>query len=137
MTYDTPSHLPTGSEDTGFSTFDQSSIRDLRHQVADAVGAAGFDSVRSDDFTLAVNEAMNNSVFHGGGSGEIAFWSEGDTFLCEVRDHGHIDDPLAGTVPPTREQVGGRGLWIMNHLCDLVQIRPTSDGQVVRLHLYS
>jgi len=142
MTHDTRSPSPASSAhrtltaDGGFTVFDQETVRDLRKQVAAAVAAAGFGPDRTDDFALAVNEAMTNSVRHAGGSGEIAFWIERGTFLCEVRDRGHIDDPLIGTIPPPPEQLDGRGLWIMNHLCDLVQIRPTADGQVVRLHLY-
>ena len=143
MTHDTRSPSPTRSadrtvtEDSGFTVFGHETVRDLRMRVAEAVAAAGFDADRTDDFTLAVNEAMTNSVRHAGGSGEIAFWFQGGTFICEVRDHGHIEDPSLGTIPPPPEQLDGRGLWIMNHLCDLVQIRPTADGQVVRLHLYS
>jgi hypothetical protein len=30
---------------------------------------------------------------------------------------------------------GGRGLWIVNHLCDLVQLRSSPAGNVVRLHM--
>ena len=31
---------------------------------------------------------------------------------------------------------GGRGLWMVNQLCDLVQRRTLAAGAVVRLHLY-
>jgi hypothetical protein len=31
---------------------------------------------------------------------------------------------------------GGRGLWMVNQLCDLVQLRTLPAGAVVRLHLY-
>jgi hypothetical protein len=30
---------------------------------------------------------------------------------------------------------GGRGVWLINQLCDLVQLRPTMDGVTVRLHM--
>jgi hypothetical protein len=29
---------------------------------------------------------------------------------------------------------GQRGLWLVNQLCDLVQLRSPDDGVVVRLH---
>ena len=67
----------------------------------------------------------------GGGS----LWSEGQTLLCEVHDRGQITDPLVGRVRPTPEQRTGRGLWIVNQLCDLVQIRSSASGSVVRLHM--
>ena len=62
-------------------------------------------------------------------------WREGRRFLAQIRDAGRITDPLAGRIRPSIEQVGGRGLWLMNELCDLVQVRALPDGQVIRLHM--
>ena len=45
-----------------------------------------------------------------------------------------IADPLAGRSAVQRRE-SGRGLWIVNHLCDLVQVRSTKAGNVVRLHM--
>jgi anti-sigma regulatory factor (Ser/Thr protein kinase) len=42
-------------------------------------------------------------------------------------------DFLARTLPFIRE--GGRGLWLVNQLCDLVQLRSSAAGGVVRLHM--
>ena len=44
--------------------------------------------------------------------------------VCEVRDRGRFDDLLAGRRPPRPDQLGGWGLWIANHACDLVQSAP-------------
>jgi anti-sigma regulatory factor (Ser/Thr protein kinase) len=56
--------------------------------------------------------------------------------ICEVRDTGRIADPLAGRRrPPADQLAGGWGLWIANALCDLVQLRTSSGGTTVRLHL--
>ena len=40
-------------------------------------------------------------------------------------------------VAPPIEQYGGRGLWIVNQLCDLVQIRSAPSGTVVRVHVHA
>ena len=64
-----------------------------------------------------------------------ARWEEDGTFLFEVRDGGRIDDPLAGRERPSDVRGGGRGLWLVNHLCDLVQVRSSQAGNVVRLHM--
>ena len=32
---------------------------------------------------------------------------------------------------------GGRGVWMANQLCDLVQVRSSDDGTVVRLHMHT
>jgi anti-sigma regulatory factor (Ser/Thr protein kinase) len=73
-------------------------------------------------------------VRHGGGEGTLSLWREGDSLVCEVRDRGRIEDPLAGRVEPPTGVVGGRGLWMANQLCELVQIRSFPDGGAVRVH---
>jgi hypothetical protein len=52
-----------------------------------------------------------------------------------VQDAGHIEVPLAGRVRPRPEQLTGRGLWLVNQLCDLVQISSGHAGTVARLHM--
>lgn len=90
---------------------------------------------RTEDMVTAVNEIATNSLVHGGGQGWLRVWRQEDSFVCEVRDAGRIDDPLIGRVAPPEEQEGGRGLWLVNQLCDLVQIRSFPSGSVVRLHM--
>jgi anti-sigma regulatory factor (Ser/Thr protein kinase) len=85
-------------------------------------------------FVLAVHEMAVNSVVHGGGSGSYRLWREGRSLVCEIRDGGAVADPLAGRVRPGNDEQRGRGLWIANQLCDLVQVRTTAAGSVVRLH---
>ena len=36
---------------------------------------------------------------------------------------------------PVLDQPGGRGLWLANQLCDLVQVRTFELGNVVRIHM--
>ena len=84
---------------------------------------------------LCVNEIAANSLLHGGGSGVLRVWAEPSTLICEVADSGTIADPLVGRQSPSLERVGGRGLWLANQLCDLVQIRSGAAGTVVRLHV--
>ncbi|MFF7247470.1 anti-sigma factor RsbA family regulatory protein [Embleya sp. NPDC008237] len=85
---------------------------------------------------LAVSEIAGNSIVHGGGHGTATVWIEDASFVCEIHDAGHIVDPLAGRHRPTPDQDGGRGLWMANQICDLVQIRSTAAmGTTVRLRL--
>jgi hypothetical protein len=60
---------------------------------------------------------------------------DGSGVICEVCDKGRIVDPLAGRRRPSINAAGGRGLWIANQLCDLVQLRTFAGGGVVRLHM--
>jgi anti-sigma regulatory factor (Ser/Thr protein kinase) len=76
-----------------------------------------------------------NSVRHGGGHGLLRVWQEPDALICEVRDAGHIREPLVGRVRPAIGQVGGFGVWLANQVCDLVQIRSVASGTVIRLHM--
>ena len=54
---------------------------------------------------------------------------------AEVRDHGRIVDPLVGRQRPAPYELGGRGVWLANQLCDLVQVRSSAAGTVVRLRI--
>jgi anti-sigma regulatory factor (Ser/Thr protein kinase) len=96
---------------------------------------AGLARARVDDIVLAVNELVTNSIRHAGGAGFVRAWHDGGTFSCEVCDDGVIDDPLAGRERPSGLDGGGRGLWIVNHLCDLVQVRSSPTGTVIRMQL--
>ena len=89
------------------------------------------------DLTLAVNELATNSTRHGGGRGLLRIWDEQATVVCEVADAGSIAQPLAGRESPLDGQVGGFGLWLVNQLCDLVQVRVLDSGGVVRVHMRS
>jgi anti-sigma regulatory factor (Ser/Thr protein kinase) len=92
-------------------------------------------AARRDDLVLAVDEVATNSIRHGGGRGALRVWNSADRLVCEISDRGSIDDPLVGRIPPGRLQPDGRGLWMANQLCDLVQIRSSDAGTTVRLHL--
>jgi anti-sigma regulatory factor (Ser/Thr protein kinase) len=87
-----------------------------------------------EELVLAVDELATNSIRHGGGSGTLRCWREGEALLCEVQDRGWIDAPLVGRRRPDPEASSGRGVWLANQLCDLVQIRSSSTGTVVRVH---
>lgn len=107
----------------------------MRELVAGRAADAGFSTEMSDDLVLAVGEVTANSMVHGGGEGVLRIWREDTALICEVRDEGAIDDPLAGRERPVIGQRGGCGLWLANQLCDLVQIRTVAAGSVVRLHM--
>jgi anti-sigma regulatory factor (Ser/Thr protein kinase) len=106
----------------------------LRRLVRGVASGAGLDPSSRDDLVLAVDEVASNSVIHGGGEGTLRVWLEEDALICEIRDRGVIDLPLAGRERPEPGQAGGYGLWLANMLCDLVQVRSLPSGGVVRLH---
>jgi anti-sigma regulatory factor (Ser/Thr protein kinase) len=111
------------------------SLSDVREFVGRHGARAGLSAQRVSDLVAAVNEVATNSVRHGGGRGRLRLWNEPGALVCEVRDAGHIEDPLVGRIQPRRGQIGGYGLWLTNQLCDLVQIRSQPTGTAVRLHM--
>jgi anti-sigma regulatory factor (Ser/Thr protein kinase) len=116
-----------------------SELAAIRAVVRAMALAAGLDPVRTFDFTLAVDEIASNCLRHGGGSGTLVAWTEPDAVVCEVRDRGGTgsphEQPLAGRIHPGVHQVDGRGLWLANQVCSLVQIRTDGGGTSVRLRL--
>jgi anti-sigma regulatory factor (Ser/Thr protein kinase) len=107
----------------------------LRRAVAEAGRDAGLDEARTRDLVLAVDEVATNCIRHGEGVAHVRSWREGGAAVVEIRDRGQVADPLAGRVRPTPGQLGGWGLWIANQVCDLVQLRTSAAGTVVRLHV--
>lgn len=65
----------------------------------------------------------------------MSVWLEPGALVFEARDDGCIGEPLVGRVRPTPTQDGGRGLWMANQLCDLVQVRSGSSGTSMRLRM--
>jgi anti-sigma regulatory factor (Ser/Thr protein kinase) len=127
--------LPAVPPSAGDLTFGIDDLPALRSWVASAAAGRGASRQAVEDIEIAVSEVATNSVQHGGGRGRLRLWVAGDRLVCEVADLGSIRDPLVGRVKPSPDRVGGYGLWMVNHLCDLVQIRTGARGTVVRLHV--
>lgn len=122
---------PAGTPVVSFARDD---LTRLRRSVHRAARAAGLPFDRADDLVLAVNEVATNSITHAGSGGTLRTWLNADELICEVRDGGRIVDPLVGRRAPSRRAEDGRGLWMVNQLCDLVEIRSDERGTTVRLH---
>ena len=88
---------------------------------------------RGADLALAVHEVAANSLEHASGKGLLRIWQDDEALVCEIRDAGRIEDPLVGRTLPAWDDEGGRGLWMANHLCDLVQVRSSGCGTTVRI----
>src|SRR6476620_10003063 len=70
---------------------------------------------------LAVHEAAINALDHGGGTCQLRLWRTSARLVCEVRSGHRLRDPLAGHRLAPVEDDHGRGLWLANQLCDLVE----------------
>lgn len=115
---------------------DGATLKALRDLVVHAATVTGVDAERATDLGLAVHELAVNTITHGGGSGQLRLWRARDALVCEVSDEGVVHDALAGRHQPEQDAPRGRGLWMVNQLCDLVQLRSGSRGTQVRIHTW-
>lgn len=119
-------------EELGFSGSDLKAVRNFAELHADA---AGLHPQRAEDLALALNELAANTIRHAGGAGVARAWRDNGELICEVEDTGTIEDPLVGRRKPRAEQTSGRGLWIVNQVTDLLEIRSQASGTVARIHM--
>lgn len=128
-------------------TEDLSLVRRRVHAFAADAGLCG---QRLDDLVLAVNEAVGNVLEHGGGTGTVTVRADEQGVWVDVLDTaadlraGHLRRRVDGPPP-----LGGRGfgLWLVQHVCDEVDIdhpggnarlrvlmrhRPATDSERVR-----
>ena len=97
---------------------------------------AGLPDRRVLDLVIAVAELAANTLVHTGSAGTLGIWATTSEVICQVHDSGRIADPLAGRLRPhPADPGGGRGLWVANQLCDLVEIRTVRNGTQIRLHM--
>lgn len=127
------SPLPPAPEHADAVAFGPHDLAGLRAVVARLAAQAGLASAAADDLVLACHELATNSVVHGGGGGTLKAWTEPGAFAVEVSDTGRITDPLVGRDLLQGLAENGRGIWMANQLCDLVQVRSGDAGTVVRL----
>jgi anti-sigma regulatory factor (Ser/Thr protein kinase) len=116
-----------------FEEADLAGLRGILRRIAEESGV-GAD--RADDLVLAAHELAANSVVHGGGRGVLRAWTEHDAFVVDVRDTGVIRDTLVGRELLDGLSEDGRGVWMANQLCDLVQVRSSPSGTQVRFYAW-
>ncbi|QBI19071.1 sensor histidine kinase [Egibacter rhizosphaerae] len=127
-----PEHATTELEVDGELSSARAVVREfgLRH---------GVDSDVSEQFTMAVNEALTNAFQHGRPPVWLRLYAdEPTTVSCEIHDAGgQLLDPLAGYAPPSSVDghlaEAGMGLWLARSLCDRVELVPYRDATVLRL----
>ncbi len=123
--------VPAGAQVVGY----QQGLRELRNLIADYAQRAGLPQAKAVDFVLAASEVAANTLRYTSAGGTLSLWRAGGELICQLHDSGYIDDPLAGRRSPNRDHPGGQGLWLVNQVCDLVELRTGADGTVVRLHM--
>jgi anti-sigma regulatory factor (Ser/Thr protein kinase) len=106
----------------------------VRRLVESHARRSGLAPERVADLVLAANEIAANTLVHTASGGTLQVWHDEAEILCQVHDQGWITDPLAGRVkrPPDGR---GHGLFLVNQVCDLVELRTRPSGTTVRMHM--
>lgn len=106
------------------------SVTELRHRVEQVITAGGWlDRDRLDDLLIVLTEVASNGLRYGSGRREVRLWATDRGVVGEVRDGGPGPaDPLVGYRPPGPTSDGGRGLWIVQQLCDGLAIQRDTRG---------
>ena len=126
--------LPEPTRTPSTLLFDASGLSGMRALVAALAGDAGLAPDRVADLRVAVSEIATNAVTHGGPSAVLRAWADGDGMVCEVTGSSVLTDRLAGRIPPPLSD-RGRGLLLVNSLCDLVEVHTDDSSTTVRLHV--
>lgn len=124
---------------------DSTAVTYTVNQLADLGGVRQFSAVYGQWFDLPshittnlqliANELATSSLQHNGAPCQLALWQHDGHLICEARDNGYLDDPLAGRRPYSSETVRGRGLFVVNGLADLVRIYTTAGQTTVHAYL--
>lgn len=107
----------------------------LRSAVAGDPVAEMLGRERREDLVFVINEAATNAVKHGDGHCMARIWQDGETVVSEVQTRSPLADALVGRRRPDHGAETGRGLWLINQVCDLVELRTGACGTTVRMHL--
>jgi anti-sigma regulatory factor (Ser/Thr protein kinase) len=113
----------------------QRDLRPVRALVARTARRAHLPAARITDLVLAVSELAANTLRHTRGGGTLHLWHNEHEMLCQIQDTGTIADPLAGYQPTASDVPGGMGLWLVNQVCDLVELRTSRAGTTICLHM--
>jgi anti-sigma regulatory factor (Ser/Thr protein kinase) len=110
-------------------------LRPVRAMVTRGAQRAGLEADRATDLVIAVSEVAANTLRHTTAGGTLHLWRTAGELVCQVQDSGVIADPLAGRRVPGYDLPGGKGLWLVNQVCDLVELRTSPAGTSIRLHM--
>ncbi len=110
-------------------------LHPVRRFVTSRAKRAGLTQPRIADLVLAISELAANTLRHTDSGGTVQVWRTTEKIISQVADTGQITDPLARHRVPSDGLLGGNGLWLVNQVCDLVQVRTGQAGTTTRLHM--
>jgi anti-sigma regulatory factor (Ser/Thr protein kinase) len=110
-------------------------LRPARSFAVDYAGWVGLSEDGIEDLQLIATELATNSLMYTNGACRLAFWRHADHLVCEARDSGRLDDPLAGCLDPGPGGPASRGLFLVNAMSDLVRTHTATTGTTIQAYL--
>ncbi|WP_203910801.1 ATP-binding protein [Rhizocola hellebori] len=108
-------------------------LAQLRRFLDRQTALAGSTADQSARLKLAVNELVTNTLRHTCLGGVLRVWSDEQSITCEVTDHGRLPRPAIGPQAAPDDPDAGRGLHIVQELCDEVHIEAGPGRNTARL----
>ncbi|GAB7046998.1 ATP-binding protein [Catenuloplanes indicus] len=109
----------------------------LRAFVSARADALGLPAERAELLVLAVSELATNTLQHTGSGGEVTLRTDRGRLICDVTDSaldGSVTPVLGRPMPPPAA-LRGRGLAIVERICDEVETSVIAGATRVRIHL--
>ncbi|HTX63824.1 MAG TPA: ATP-binding protein [Acidimicrobiales bacterium] len=99
---------------------------------------AKFPAHAVDHLAVVTTELVTNAWQAGARWIQASCWRDAGEMGVQVDDDGPgLTDPFAGYRRPSSSVVGGRGLWIVRQLADLVEIVPSGQGTTARARTFA
>jgi anti-sigma regulatory factor (Ser/Thr protein kinase) len=124
---------------------DATAVRYTARKLGDLAGARAFAGAyaqwfglsadQTADLQLIASELATASLTQVGRTCRLALWRHDGHVVCEARDDGCLDDPLAGRRPYGSDSDRGRGLYVVNAVADLVRTHTTADETTIHAYL--
>jgi hypothetical protein len=124
---------------------DATAVRYTARKLGDLAGARAFAGAyaqwfglspdQSADLQLIASELATASLTDMGRTCRLALWRNDGHVVCEARDDGCLDDPLAGRRPYGSDSDRGRGLYVVNAVADLVRTHTAADETTIQAYL--
>jgi serine/threonine-protein kinase RsbW len=127
-----PEHQ-AGEPTDAMSYAEADDLKALRAFVAARALALGLPASRVDLLTLAVSELATNTLQHTTGGGRVRVWANAGQLICDVVDRGPTRS--FGRKMPEADALRGRGLAIVERVCDVVDTAVVAEGTLVRIRL--
>jgi hypothetical protein len=120
--------LPTNAAAVNFTVDELADLSGARRCASRYARLLGMCPEGIDDLQLIATELATNSLRHTGKSCKLAFWHDSGYLVCEARDVGPLEDPLAG------RRSTQSGLFVVNAVAELVRTHISTQG--TKIHAY-